>query len=563
MCQKKYDKIKTQISFKELKIETIDSKLKEYFDAKDDKKSVVLKEIKDQLKLDDLNLTYFLSLYKKYRFKGQSEKDNKIIKIYEKEMQAKDCLVVFPTAIATKQQMKHLPHKQYDQLLEEYDGKDAKKAALWIKKMQAGTGSSMKRDAYLKKLLKISSDNVKIGSKGTDLYIETPEKKLINLAEVQILQSIVDANEGKFGEVILHNIVSDETKDSIDGLWNKKSYLDNNMSYIEFVKESANLYLNQETMQFHIPTINENDEITFNRKAPGGHGLFGLDALRACYIDELRPKTDRVLIGSIGNGEDLGSSPDEYMVSWMAKEQIPIAMVTTTKTNIDLKGGQISLIKNNDDSYYVSMIEKAQAEQSDQVKLFYELGLRESDSDAFFNTNMVLINYDVLVPKIKKLIKEIGEEAFLEKITPDLIENIKSQKDSDGEDRNYRQLEGALGSVILNLGKFWQEHYKESLVHILNVSKEKRTHFFSPVKNGFDFFMQFHSDRFKFNFKTFRLEDQRPGELPYVDLKDSHYKEVQNVLDSFEGSKILKLDSLNVEGVEKFQNKELKGKVNC
>jgi len=309
-----------------------------------------------------------------------------------------------------------------------------------------------------------------------------------------------------------------------------------------------------------IPTIDEDGCFSFNRMAPAGHGLFGIEALKAAIVPKHRPDiTKKILISSIGNGEDLGSSPDEVMVSWMSKKNIPIAMVTTTKTKNDLKGGQISILK-EDDKYFATIIEKAQAEQSNQLELFYELGLRENDKDAFFNTNMVLINYNVLIPIIETIVFEIGLKEFFREITPDLIVNGKKQVDQDGVERKYFQIEGALGSVILNLDKFYRKKYQKPLVHFLNVETEYRDRFFSPIKNSFDFMMQFYSDRFYLDKENFKLINQSE-DIPMVDLKDDYYKDVYNTLSDFACVSISQLEKLEVEGKVNFAHLTLKGQV--
>ena len=244
----------------------------------------------------------------------------------------------------------------------------------------------------------------------------------------------------------------------------------------------------------------------------------------------------------------------------MSNENIPIAMVTTTKTKIDLKGGQISLLK-EDDKYYATIIEKAQAEQSNQLELFYELGLRENDKEAFFNTNMVLINYNVLIPIIENFVFEIGLKDFFKEITPDLIVNGKKQLDPDGIERKYFQIEGALGSVILNLDKLHRKKYQKPLVHFLNVETEYRDRFFSPIKNSFDFMMQFYSDRFYLDKETFKLISQKEDQIPMVDLQDDHYKDVYNTLSDFSCVSIMELEKLEVEGKVNFSHLTLKGQI--
>ncbi len=514
-------------------------------------------EVKKNMGLDDLNLEYFKILYRKFK---NPKKGDKPLKIIEKENDKADSswAWAYPTATAPENVMKNFPVCHYSDLKKKGLTGEAKKSILWVKKMQAGSGSSLTRETYLQEMT--GKKEVRIGAKGTDLYGKVKGKN-VTLAELQILQSLADVQEGYYAGVILHDIVSSETEESIKNIWEKICPL-TGKTYKQMIGETKGMGHSGRTFQSFIPTVDEQGNFTSRRKAPGGHALFGVDALRVATKDELRPTIPEslTLVGVVGNGEDLSSSPDPLMVEWMIKEKIPAAMVTTSKTSIDLKGGQMAIVPLEGNQFYVSMIEKAQADSAGQGKLFESLGLREGDREAFFNTNMVLVNYSVLVPKIKKLIQEVGEQQFFDIVAPDLILNVKKQKE-DGVERKYTQLEGAMGTVFLNLDRYWRERYKEGLLHILNVEAQERTRFFSPIKTAFDYVMQFHSDRFYLDEKLCRMVNRRPGKLPFVSLKDDFYKDVKNTLQSFQGSKIQNLDNLELEGIAFFEGVTLSGQV--
>lgn len=476
---------------------------------------------------------------------------------------------VYPTAIADKDLMKHLPYVEYETLFKDKEkfSEQALRARLWIKKMQAGTGSSITRTTYLADLLNLPKEKIKIGAKGTDLFIEVKDKrysgvkKYISLAEVQMLQSIVDSLRGIYSEIIFHDVVSVETKESVNAIWNTKCLFDSSKTYFEYVKSTKGLIRFKETIQAHQQTVDEKGNLSSNRTSPGGHGFIAVEALCATYLKEELPENNyKHLIGVVGNGEDLGSTPDSVIFGWMLKEQIPIVMITTDKTELDMKGGQISLVKDND-GVSVTIIEKAQAQAFGQLELFEQIGLRKGDKKSFFNTNVAVFNYEVLAPLIKKLVKEVGEQEFMNIISPDLIQNAKKQKDKDGVTRTYVQLEGAMASSLLNLDKFWRKHYGKPIVHFVNVDKQNRTRFFSPVKTAFDFFIQFHSDRFVLDMETMRLVDKRKGALPLIELKDEYYNDVKNVLESFKGVSTIDLDELNIEGLVSLAGVRLAGKV--
>ncbi|MBT7669904.1 MAG: hypothetical protein HN623_10005, partial [Bdellovibrionales bacterium] len=367
---------------------------------------------------------------------------------------------------------------------------------------------------------------------------------------------------GVVGEVVLHDIVSSQTASAVDTLWqNDVAASKPSISYDQFFSQHLGLQRFTKTTQHPLPTVDRQERMSFERVAPGGHALFGLDALIAAYRQDLRPKrkSGQVLIGSIGNGEDLGSSPDGLIVSWMAREQIPVVMVTTTKSEIDLKGGQLAVVPGK--IPYITMLEKAQAESSDQVALFEQLGLRPGDRAAFFNTNMVLINYNVFTPLVEQLLEQVGEEQLLTIATPDLILNVKQQLDSSGQKQQFTQLEGAMGSLFLNLDRYWRQHYHKPLIHFLNIGGQDRTQFFSPIKTAFDYFVQTRSDRFSLCDQTFRLINHNCDYLPQVALEDSYYKSVTNVLAAFENCSILELKSLHISGKVDCSGIALKGAV--
>ncbi len=484
--------------------------------------------------LDSLNQKYFETLYD--LFKNPKKHSLKICVGNEGN--------VFPTAIASDEIMLNLPHIQYEDLLKNKKDleQSAKDVCLWIKKMQAGTGTSLERTEYLKKVR--DSDAVNIGAKGTDLYIEINDK-LMSLAQVQIMQMKKFADDKKVGEVYFHDIVGPETQNSLQKIWD-----DENINSLC----NDNFFYFGKSFQDHIPNLNEDLQITDERKSPGGHGLFAFEAILNCLDENKLPKTDKTLISSIGNGEDLGSRPDELILGHMRLNEIPIIMVTTTKTENDLKGGQIAIAKENN-FYYATIIEKAQAQENDQLELFEQLGLREKDSMAFFNTNMALINYDILVPLIQKLYNEIGEKEFYKVISPDLIQNWKKKGNKE-----FLQLEGAMGSILLNLDKYFRKKYKKELITFVNIDQKNRSRFFSPIKTAFDFWMQFYSDRFSFDKEHFELINNFPEGLPKIEL-DKEYKSLNIVLNRFNNTSIGQLRHLRVNGSVDFSSCKLAGNI--
>ncbi|MFG1500408.1 UTP--glucose-1-phosphate uridylyltransferase [Halobacteriovorax sp. XZX-3] len=345
---------------------------------------------------------------------------------------------VYPTAIAPRKLLREeLPFHSYEDIKQRYSTKEVVDCTLWLRKMHGGLGSSLDRSDYLKKYGRSTP-----GSKSTDLYIETEEFGAISLAEAQIIQA--SKKTSSFRKVVLQDLVNNEVKPILDEMWKKYEHLLNDkFSRLDSV------------IQQKLPTIKDG-KLSIERLAPAGHGIFGYEVFKGP-----RPEGENI-VACIGNGEDLSSTPDRAIVNWMLTENIPVVMVTTTKTERDMKGGQIAL-KTEGDKTYLTIIEKAQAEQAGQLDYFEKLGLREEDDDAFFNTNLVLINFNAV--KDYKI------------ALPDLIKNQKGE---------FVQLEGAMGSVLLNSDRLARKSNRK-LVHILNVNKENRTKFFSPIKNINDY----------------------------------------------------------------------------
>lgn len=320
-------------------------------------------------------------------------------------------------------------------------------------KMHAGLGTSVDRADHMKKY----TSREKLGSKGTDLFVEIGGRA-ISLAELQFLQMNKIKSTGLFNSVEMLNMVNRETKKEVEKIQTK-------------YPESAERLI----VQLKVPTIAPDKTLTKNRTAPAGHGLVGFDLL----LDVFKNKSKSELI-TIGNGEDLNSTADERILSWMATNEIPIAMITTTKIECDKKGGQISRCL-LDDKHYFTIVERAQAEMADQLEYFEELGLRDSDHSSLFNTNIAVINTKVLKEKFNFL-KGMEIEEFKKIITPTVIKNKKNQKGID-----YIQLEGALGSVLLNLDRYFRLEHGTGLVHFLNLDPTEREEFFIPIKKFEDF----------------------------------------------------------------------------
>ncbi|MBT4791244.1 MAG: hypothetical protein HON90_06715 [Halobacteriovoraceae bacterium] len=406
----------------------------------------------------DLNIAYFVSLFTK-------KKQNVSVDLVMNDGINNSCIIPLP--IATKLDLEHITIQDYE-LLKNEVSKKLKKFSLCICKMQAGLGTSVVRDDLLAKYTKRS----KLGSKGTDLFIKYHEE-ILSIAEVQLLQAESVSEKELFKFIAFQNLINEETKDAVLEIWEKRHYL-KKQNYKEiFSSEKLKHY--PEIFQLLMPTIAQSGEVSFDRMAPAGHGYIGFSEIVNIYTAS--EPSEELLI--IGNGEDLRSTPDSKIFSWIVDQEIPIVMMTTTKLEQDKKGGQLVIV--NEAKPYITIVEKAQAQKANQVKLFEQLGLRPSDKRSLFNTNIVIINKYALKKLFMKHL-DVSAFDFQNILSPDLIENKKEQDGSV-----FTQLEGALGSSILNLDKFFRQNFDQPLVNFLNLAPQNRAKFFLPIKTRGDF----------------------------------------------------------------------------
>lgn len=509
-----------------------------------------IKEIKKNLNWDEENTEYFLGLLKKFY-----SPEKKKLWISEGGRCPEGYTETFPASILPEKHASLLPVTQYKKLVEDsaHYRALATKLSVRICKLHAGTGTNVLRKDYLAEHLGINAKFARPRAKSTDLFLNVngADEKPISLAEAQIVQFFQLARTGSFHKIAYQELVSRETRDALESLWYKKSYFDAKQNYSQCLMNTEGVRRMKELLQEQVPCLNENNLLTAERTAPAGHGFFAYSILK----EICEAPVDRWSVIAIGNGEDLSSSPDPLSVAWMMENHIPIAMVTTEKTVRDSKGGQISLAVPKNDAPYATIIEQAQATQSRQEKLFEALGVTKGDK-ALFNTNLVLLNVDLL-RKLLRPLAEANKEQFWNAVAPDLIENVKNQKDANGNSHRFIQLEGAMGSLWLNLDKYYRKMKNQPLVHFLNTSQTERLQFYCPVKVATDHLLQFHSDRFVLDKHAFRLLNQSEGDAPEILLigsekKPTYYQELKTLLSSFEGASLRHVKDLHVKGLFKF-----------
>lgn len=425
--------------------------------------------------MEDINEFYFNTLLEKSKNTAQSPL---VLRQPEKDVDSN----VVPLAIANDEDLQSIQIKSYDDLSENFC-EELKKFTYCLVKMQAGLGTSVQRSDLIKEV----EDRQTLGAKGTDLYFKV-NGQLTPIAEIQLRQAICLSQQKYFEKIKYIDLVNDETQTAVEAIWNKKFGA---QSYKDFFMSSDHLSSPDMYFQKKMQTLNSENELTDERLAPAGHGFIGFKEILDIFESDLKHE-----VVAIGNGEDLSSTPDLKIINWVVENNIPITMITTTKTQADKKGGQISIIKGQPD--LVTIVEKAQAETAGQLEYFEQLGLRKSDKISLFNTNIVVINKKALKERFNEYLKDFTVEKLAKSFAPDVIKNLKEQ---DG--KTFTQLESALGSVVLNLDKFFRNEFQTSLVSFLNLPEKQRELFFMPIKKREDYDKIF--NEFKVDEKSFRL----------------------------------------------------------
>lgn len=411
--------------------------------------------------MEDINQLYFDTLLEKSK---NAAVKNLVLKQPERDIDSN----IIPLAIANDEDLQSIQIQQFDELGNDLS-ESLKDYTYSLVKMQAGLGTSVKREDLIKDV----EGRDALGAKGTDLYFEV-DGKLTSIAEIQLRQAMNLSEIAPFKKIKYINLVNDETQKAVESIWDKEL---NGKSYKGLFANSPKLEIGKTYFQKKMQTLNESGELTSERLAPAGHGFVGFLEVLDVYSHDVANE-----VVAIGNGEDLSSTPDVKTINWVVENNIPIVMITTTKTEADKKGGQISIVKNPGSPDFVTIVEKAQAESAKQLAYFEELGLRANDRESLFNTNVVVINKKALKETFNECLKDITQEQFVKSFAPDVIRNVKEQ---DG--KKFTQLESALGSVMLNLDQFFRKTYNKSLVSFLNYSPEDREQIFMPIKKREDY----------------------------------------------------------------------------
>lgn len=220
-----------------------------------------------------------------------------------------------------------------------------------------------------------------------------------------------------------------------------------------------------------ISTGNPNTEL-----APGGHGQLLYELYYSGKLHEMLNAGTNILV--IGNADNMQARPQKFVAAKILKEDIPIAMISTDRTDIDAKGG-IFVVKNGKlQIIEAGTVAKDEEHKNDpnrhQMPMFMSFGLKEGHRPVPFNTNTFYVN----IPVIVRLLDAMDDDERRKLLMPDLIAKGKN---------GSKHLEGALATVAL----------KFDGAKVFNLPASQRWKVFTPAKGPIDIIYLYYSDVFR------------------------------------------------------------------
>jgi HEAT repeat protein len=469
--------------------------------------------------------------------------------------------------------------------------------------MNGGIGQAMDRIDFLKAVWHMTGrkGSPQLGAKSMDCYfpvkvlIDSQEKEaFVSVAEATILALLheIEKEDGSYKHGILEQLISEETRQAMADLMDTVYLYDrldakikNKRTYGEILKEKGFLGAMPEQAVFPRFSVEDNYKLTDKYTAPGSHGHWGVYVFSNIPDKEL-PEDGSIQIRAIFNGDGISNAPNNVIAGWMARENVPVVMITTTRSDIDVKGGMLGIENLDGGLYRTNLLEVADAKTNDkkhpgQAKLFSKMGISPAGKEfgrhgwQLFNTNTVVTNDTVLKPFLRELREVLGIEEYNRIISPKMM--MKSAVQKDGKE--YVQLEGPLGSSVLSLAGFLSttdnpvvkllcaKHNidPKKFLRKVNIGVDKRTDFFAPIKFPIDYWLQFFSDHFKVDITTWKLINLRPGHVPALDTpdqdKDKYYSNVLNLFHLFGDNGVIDKDNPVMTSTIGLDYMKIRGKV--
>lgn len=468
-------------------------------------------------------------------------------------------------------------------------GEGAKDVTVIAHEMNAGIGTSTIRDKYLARIgpqVGRGSNPIK-GAKATDLYTSLPTRRgheWVPTTEIKLNRVLQE--QGYYKQVVLRPVINQQSKPSIDMLFDQPMFESRLQpehlarTYREYIHASEKVSIGPYVQQYDLPNVDtRTGQLTTERMAPGSHGQVAFAILHEMTsAPPIDPQAKAVRV--IFNGDGINNFFSPQMVQFTA-EEAGVVMVTTQRLKADIKGGIIGGEQLENGMIVPQILERAQAEEVGQLAAFNALGVddaqlsellpadiatRHTSGEQYFNTNTALLNDTLLRQFFHRVKAEMGEPLLYQAMMPDLMHNPKG---------NFQQLEGAMGSVLLNLNRFvtldptanriWQEISKgKPFLRFINVDAEERDEYFTGTKYSPDHALFAESNQYVLDTHAWKIKNTRPGHIPSFGgdlVEKGYYSEVEHVRQAFGHLKTRNLDRLTVHGPGAFSNAELIGEV--
>ncbi len=260
---------------------------------------------------------------------------------------------------------------------------------------------------------------------------------------------------------------------------------------------------------------------------PPGHGDVYLALQTTGILDRLLSQGRRVAF--ISNGDNLGATVDERILSFFLEDKLDFAMEITPKSPADLKGGVLFRRRAHRN---ISLLETAQVEP-EHIKDF-----EDTKRFPYFSINNLYVHLETLRDRLRSGSLKLS-----------LIVNPK-----DWQGKKVLQLEAAMGSACENF-----ENMK-----VIQVDRDR----FSPVKNCSDLLVR-RSDAciLRESDRALILDPSRAHREPVVRLDDNYKKlgdfdRLMPVLPSLIGAETLTVTGpvvfdapVRIEGSVKIENR--------
>ena len=493
---------------------------------------------------------------------------------------------IFPTALLTEQErQKYFKVDSYaairgnEQLLQR-----AKQIHVVVHNLDAGIGSSVKREQHLQELAPFINrgENPTIGSKATDLYqrIDTEHGPVYaNVAELRLTREIEGAE--RYSQVTIRPIVNNESASPVAALMDavtvrSRMGMEEPMTYAQRIAQAHNVQKGPTVLQESLPTIDiQSGKIRIDKTAPGGHGqaaaqiIYEIAELKEGNIDTVR---------KITNGDGFTNEVPPEAIALTADRAV-FTMFTTTALPCDVKGGKASVKRLPNGTMVPYLLEIAQAKDAKQEDIFYKMGMETDDlpqelaerhqpGEQYFNTNSVAIAEKPLRELMQAVKDELGEEFYKYMIAPEFFLNPNG---------DVYQFDGAMGSLILRMNEIietdervqeiWQRVSKgRDFVRFVNIEPEYRDEFFGPIKFPVDKVEKERTTHFTFDQAQLCPVNTRPGHVTHWggDLveKKTFFADVTNTEAAFgDMTDTSNLDALTVRGPVLFANSTMIGTI--